>query len=209
MLNGSFSWSEDVVKVFENWSIWTAITFAVILGGVKGFKKFKQEFKPDNFITIHTEIHELLTELRVLTDAARAQVIQFHNGEYFMDGISMRKFSLTHESVEKGIESDGERLQGYLCSMFLPLLLMVNDNSPKVHYTADLPENYVKQYLESRNVEAFSVLPIKINNLITGFIMNQWCSGIKAEKIDQHFCLSELRKVTNNITVQLTQQKKS
>jgi len=209
MLNGSFSWSEDVVKVFESWSIWTAVAIAVLLGGLRGFKKIKSEFKRDNFITIHSEIHELLTELRVLTDAARAQVIQFHNGEYFMDGISMRKFSLTHESVEKGIESDGERLQGYLCSMFLPLLLLINENNPKIYYTVDLSENYVKQYLESRNVEAFSVLPIKINNMTTGFVMNQWCSGTKAEKVDQHYSAMELRKVANNITVQLTQQKKS
>jgi hypothetical protein len=207
MLNGSFSWSEDFVKVFENWTVWIAVATALVVGGLRGWKKIKTAWK-DNFIVVHSEIHENLTELRVLTDAARSQVIQFHNGEYFMDGISMRKFSLTHESVEKGVESDGERLQGYLCSMFLPLLLLINENNPKIHYTSDLPENYVKQYLESRNVEAFSVLPIRINNMITGFVMNQWCSGNKAEKIDQVYASAELRKVTNSITVQLAQQKR-
>ena len=104
MGNGVFNWNEDFIKVFEHWSIWIAIGSALILGGIKFFKKMKKEFIKDNFIQIHTEIHELLTELRVLTDSARTQVIQFHNGEYFIDGISMRKFSLTHESVEKGIE---------------------------------------------------------------------------------------------------------
>jgi hypothetical protein len=208
MPDGHFSWSEDVVKVFENWSIWVAIFFAVLIGGIKGFKKLKKVVVRDNFITVHSEIHELLTELRVLTDAARAQVIQFHNGEYFMDGISMRKFSLTHESVEKGVESDGERVQGFLCSIFLPLLLLINENNPKIHYTVDLPENYVKQYFESRNVEAFSVLPVKINNQTTGFCMIQWCSGYKAEKIDNVFSAGEMRKVTNSITVQLAQQKR-
>lgn len=208
MLNGSFSWSEDFVKVFENWTVWTAVFFGVLFGGIKGWKRISKELKKDNFIVVHSEIHELLTELRVLTDAARSQVIQFHNGEYFMDGISMRKFSLTHESVEKGVESDGERLQGYLCSMFLPLLLLINQNDAKIHYTSDLPETYVKQYFESRNVEAFSVLPVKINNMITGFIINQWCSGNKAEKIDEIYCLAEMRKVVNSITVQLAQQKR-
>ena len=165
MLNNNFNLSEDFVKVFENWTIWIAISFAVLVGAIKGIKKIKKEITSDNFITIHGEIHELLTELRVITDAARTQVIQFHNGEYFMDGISMRKFSLTHESVEKGIESDGERVQGFLCSMFLPLLLILIEDNPKVYFTTDLKENYVKQYFEARNVEAFSVLPIKINNL--------------------------------------------
>lgn len=207
MVNGNFSWAEDFTKVFESWSVWVAIAFAIILGSIKGVKRVKKALINDNFITVHGEIHELLTELRVLTDSARAQVMQFHNGEYFMDGISMRKFSLTHESVEKGIESDGERVQGYLCSIFLPLLLLINENDPKIHYTVDLKENYVKQYLESRNVEAFSVLPIKINNTITGFCMVQWCSGNKAENLDSVYCSAEMRKVTNSITVQLALQK--
>lgn len=208
MLNGHFSWAEDFTKVFENWTIWIAVFFAVVAGGFKGVKSLKKTINHDNFMVVHSEIHELLTELRVLTDSARAQVIQFHNGEYFMDGISMRKFSLTHESVQKGIESDGERVQGYLCSIFLPLLLLINDNEPKIHYTCDLKESYVKQYFESRNVEAFSVLPVKINGQITGFCMVQWCSGNKAEAVDPVYCAHEMRKVTNNITVQLAQQKR-
>jgi hypothetical protein len=179
---------------------------AVVLGGIKAWKSTKKLLKHDNFNLVHSEIHELLTELRVLTDAARTQVIQFHNGEYFMDGISMRKFSLTHESVEKGIESDGIRLQACLCSMFLPLLVLISENNPQIHYTTDLQETYVKQYLESRNVEAFSVLPVKINNMTTGFVMIQWCSGMKAEMVDKLHAVQEMKKVTNSITAQLAQQ---
>ena len=208
MLNGHLDWSEDFTKVFESWTVWIAVFFAVVVGSIKGFKGIKKVISGDNFIVVHSEIHELLTELRVLTDAARAQVIQFHNGEYFMDGISMRKFSLTHESVEKGVESDGERVQGYLCSMFLPLLLLINENNPKIQYTCDLKESYAKQYFESRNVEAFSVLPVKVNNQTTGFCMVQWCSGSKAESIDSVYCAKEMRKVTNNVIVQLAQQKR-
>jgi hypothetical protein len=68
-----------------------------VIGGVYGIMKFvKSRIKTDNFIEIHTEIHELLTELRVTTKCMRASILQFHNGEYTMDGISMRKFSVTH-----------------------------------------------------------------------------------------------------------------
>jgi hypothetical protein len=211
MGNGVFNWNEDFIKIFESFTIWSAVIFGVVIGVIKGIGKIKllkQNNKADNFITVHSEIHELLTEIRVLTDCARSQLIQFHNGEYFMDGISMRKFSLTHESVETGVESDGEKIQGYLCSMFLPLLLLINENNPKIHYTCDLKTSYVKQYFESRNVEAFSVLPIKLNNLTTGFVMLQWCSGNKAEKIDPNYCSAEMQKITDSITVQLAQQKR-
>lgn len=207
MQNGVFNWNEDFVKVFEHWSIWVAIATAIVIGGMKSWKRIKKIWHHDDFIQIHSEIHELLTELRVLTDSARTQIIQFHNGEYFMDGISMRKFSLTHESVEKGIESDGERIQGYLCSMFLPLLQLLTENNPKVRYVSDLKETYVKQYLDSRNVEAFSLLPIKINNTITGFVLAQWCNALKVENIDETYVQGEMKKITDSITIQLSLQK--
>jgi len=208
MGNGSFNITDDFVKIFELWTIGFAIVTAAVFALIKGIKKYKEIFGVDNFITVHSEIHELLTELRVLVDAARTQVIQFHNGEYFMDGISMRKFSLTHESVEKGIESDGERMQGFLCSMFLPLLLLVVENHAKIYFTVDLKDSHVKQYLESRNVEAFSVLPLQKQNQMTGFVMVQWCSGNKAENLDSVYCSGEIKKITDFVNAQLAHQKR-
>ena len=73
MVNGSFNIGEDFVKVFESWSIVLAIIAAVVFACIKSIKKYKETFGTDNFITVHSEIHELLTELRVLTDAARTQ----------------------------------------------------------------------------------------------------------------------------------------
>jgi hypothetical protein len=209
MVDGSFSLQQDFVKIFESITVYVAIAAAIIFGGWKAWKKYSKEFvTSDNFINIHTEIHEMLTELRVLTDAARAQVIQFHNGEYFMDGVSMRKFSVTHESLAIGIDSDANRIKNLLCSMFVPLLNIVLEDNPKVYYTVDLRNSYLKQYLESRNVEAFSVLPVTIQNAKTGFVMVQWCSSLKAERIDGVGVMGELIKVRDRITAQLGQQKR-
>jgi len=213
MQNGHFNIYEDFVKVFEGWSIYVAILAALVIAGIKGFKKIKTYVKTDSFFIIHSEIHELLTELRLLTDSARTQLLQLHNGEYFMDGVSMRKFSLTHESLEKTISSDGSRIRGLLCSMFIPLLTCVMENNPKMNYARDMKDSFFKQYLESRNVEAFSVLPIEIKNQITGFIMVQWCSILKAEAIEDNKTESipfykEMIKIRNSVEVQLTQQNK-
>ena len=38
-----------------------------------------------SFWSTHTKIHETLTELRVRTDSARAQVVQFHNSGNFFE----------------------------------------------------------------------------------------------------------------------------
>ena len=149
MLNGYFNISQDFVRVFEDWAVYTAIAIGVLIGLKKSWSKVKTQFKSDNFFVVHSEIHELLTELRILTDSARTQIIQFHNGEYFMDGISMRKFSITHESLIRGIGSCVGQMTGSLCSLFVPLLSLVLDNTPVITYTTDLKDSYFKQAIEN------------------------------------------------------------
>lgn len=207
MLNGYFNISQDFVRVFEDWAVYTAIAIGVLIGFRKSWSKIKTQFKSDNFFIVHSEIHELLTELRILTDSARTQIIQFHNGEYFMDGISMRKFSITHESLIRGIGSCVGQMSGSLCSLFVPLLSLVLDNTPVITYTTDLKDCYFKQFFESRNIEAFTVLPITVKNQVTGFVLVQWCSSIKAEEIDKELVVKEIGKIRNLIAIQLGLQK--
>ena len=92
MIDGHFSFSQDFVKVFEAYSAYVAVACAMMFGVWKAWTKYSKdrENNDNSFITVHGEIHEVLTELRVLTDSARAQVIQFHNGEYFMDGVDRK-----------------------------------------------------------------------------------------------------------------------
>jgi transcriptional regulator with GAF, ATPase, and Fis domain len=207
MLNGYFNISQDFVRVFEDWAVYTAIAIGVLIGFMKSWSKIKTQFITDNFFVVHSEIHELLTELRLLTDSARTQILQFHNGEYFMDGISMRKFSVTHESLTRGIGSCVGTMTASLCSLFVPLLTLVLDNTPVIIYTADLRESYFKQFFESRSIEAFMVLPISVKNQITGFLLVQWCSSLKAEEIDKDIAVKEIAKIRNLVAIQLGLQK--
>jgi hypothetical protein len=200
--NGFLSW-------FDTASIITGAVLGAVAATIKIFKKKKtSEEENKQFIQVHSEIHETLTELRVKTDAARAQIIQFHNGEYFMDGVSMRKFSLTHESLARGMSADSFRIKSLLCSMFLPLLNFIVENDPKIQYVGDMPHSFCKQFFEDNNVEGFSVLPIKIKNQITGFVLVQWCNINKLEALvseDIKECVQDARSA---IEVQLAQQKK-
>jgi len=209
MSNGSFSsLYEDSIKAFENWSIYSAGFIAFIYSVWKFVKKNKKRDYQVEFTSIHSEIHELLTELRLVTDSARTQVIQLHNGEYFMDGVSMRKFSVTHESLERGIDSCATRMHAVLCSLFIPLLTLVLENSAKIQYVTDLKDSYFKQFFESRNIEAFSVLPLKVKNQITGFLLVQWCNSKKIDDIEPVFVSHQVEKIRNAIQVQLLSQPK-
>jgi len=199
--------TDTILHWFEVASIVTAVTVGVFLTGVKLlFKKKCDENK--KFIQVHSEIHETLTELRIKTDAARAQVIQFHNGEYFMDGVSMRKFTLTHESLSRGMSADAGRIKGLLCSMFLPLLNAVVANDPKIISMYDLEHSFFKQFFEDNNVEGFCVLPITIKNQITGFVLLQWCNSTKFDLVDTGVVKEMMQTARSAIEVQIASQKK-
>jgi hypothetical protein len=200
-------------NMFSNWFDTASIITGAVLGSVaaviKIFGKKKDSIKENKeFIQVHSEIHETLTELRIKTDSARVQIIQFHNGEYFMDGVSMRKFSLTHESLARGMSADASRIKGLLCSMFLPLLNYIVQDEAVLVDVEKMPHSFCKQFFEDNNVEGFCVLPIKVKNQITGFLFAQWCNDIKYEYVNPIQTQELMESARNAIEVQLTSQKK-
>ena len=57
MLNGYFNISQDFVRVFEDWAVYTAIAIGVLIGFMKSWSKIKTQFRSDNFFVVHSEIH--------------------------------------------------------------------------------------------------------------------------------------------------------
>ena len=56
----------------------------------------------------HSKIKQMLTELRVETRADRAHVVQFHNGDYYDNHSSIKKFTYCYEALKNGVSSQGE-----------------------------------------------------------------------------------------------------
>jgi hypothetical protein len=194
----------DPTKFLEATTLVVAGTLGVIWGIVKFWQGKK---KDDNFIEVHTEIHELLTELRVKNSAMRASIIQFHNGEYTMDGISMRKFSVTHESTHKGYTSQVMKLKGTLCSMYIPLLTKIVENKSTIHHTNMLPHSYVKGFFEDENVSQYACLPLKNKGANVGFILVQWHHDFEIPSEAQEEAMNIFENLRDSIAIQLSQQK--
>jgi hypothetical protein len=159
---------------------------------------------PDNcFWQTHTRLHETLTELRVRTDSARTQIIQFHNGGQFLDGISMKKLSLTHESLDKGVSSELPHKQDILMSLCIDGLNMLLKDNPVIHIVEDMEDSWCKQFYQSSNIIAFAFLPIKKNKQAIGYVMVQWCSWSKADVVEDEVVSKELEDARALIEVQL------
>ena len=200
----------------EHWFEFGGILAAILAGGlisgykvakVRGMKllekRKKEEFPSSFYWSTHTHIHESLTELRVNTDCARAQVVQFHNGGYFLDGISMKKMSLTHESLAPGVSSEMGIKKDLLLSMCIDGLNLLMINEPKLHITDSLEDSWCKQLLQNSNVVSFSFLPLKRKNLIIGYVMCQWCSWTKTDEIDEDFISENIKDARKRLEIQL------
>ena len=195
----------ELPKIVESIAWWVAGGLGIGLG-VKKFWKSKK--KTDNFIIIHSEINELLTELRLISDSMRVSVLQFHNGEYFMDGISMRKFSITHESSHKGYTSQAIKFKNTLCSLFIPLLTRVIENKPLIYSVEAMPSgSYAKHFFEDEYISHVACLPVKNKNINVGFILIQWHKDYAPDLSREEKLMTHFTNVRDSIEVQLSYQK--
>ena len=194
----------DPLKVIEG------ISLAVmgILGIGWGITKFwKSKEKSDNFIAIHTEIHELLTELRLNAGSMRATVLQFHNGEYFMDGISMRKFSITHESSHRGYISQAVKFKNVLCSLYIPLLNRILEEKAIIYNVEAMSESYAKHFFEDENISHYACLPLKNKAVNVGFVLIQWHEDFKPNMDKEHAMMEHFKTIKDSIELQLSYQR--
>jgi hypothetical protein len=183
---------------------------ATVVGVVVYFlrwKKNKRERYNIEYWKTHSDIHESLTELRLECDSARAQLIQFHNGEYFIDGISMKKLSMTHESLHGGVSAQYPKLREILISMFIEYIQALLSEPITIRKIGQLRPSIFKQILEADNVEAYMATTIKNKGKITGYIMVQWCNKVTFETINIESCKKAMQKAKDSIEVSLLQQK--
>ena len=195
----------EVPKTVESIAWWVA---GVLGLGIGVHRFWKSKTKTDNFILIHGEINERLTELRVSSNSMRVSVMQFHNGEYYMDGISMRKFSVSHESSYKGYTSQALKFKNTLCSLFIPLVTKVLENRPLIYSVNALPENsFTKHFFEDEFISHFACLPLKNKNTTVGFILIQWHKDYQPTLAQEETFMKHFEEIRGSVEMQLSYQK--
>ena len=178
--------------------IWVTIgesagVFAVglVLGvvGVIRRKKISLKWssaKEQKFAQKHSQIHELLTELRVTVRASRCLAFQFHNGGNFSDGTSIKRFSVTHESCIAGTISMILESQDVLLTRYVDVIRVMDESPSKIISVSTLPPSSFRSGLEINNVEFFSITPLRCADGLTplGFLCCHWCSSDQLDEIE-------------------------
>jgi hypothetical protein len=209
------------VDVFGSWAEVGMVMAAIVAGFLMIYPMIKSRRKnlckswskqaptSKSFLSMHSRIHEYLTELRVVLDGCRTLVCHFHNGGEFLDGTSMKKFSLTHESTNPGVSDVRLDSQDVLLTLYVELLEHVVRNDPKPVMVNDLPDCHWKRVLESQQVVLFSLIPLHdvSGAVITGFLCTEWCSLSKADEVTDDVVEFEVREKSRLIQVELAKQK--
>ena len=127
-------------------------------------------YDPNQHSSIVTALEYVLAE----TEADRAYVLEFHNGEHYFSGRSQQKLSCTYEVVSEGISSECHKIQNVRTSNFHGLTKDIASEKtfkcPNLEkYTDDIT---FKSFLEDKGVKSMFARPIKtLNGKILGIII--------------------------------------
>ena len=210
------------IDIFGSWveagMVLAALGAGILLGYpmIKSFLAKRKENKSiwkelptsQKFVSLHTKVHEHLTELRVRADAGRAQVVQFHNGGKFIDGSSMKRFSLTHESCRSGVSETRHTRQDVILTMFGEMLEIVTADEGTPILTSNLPDCHFKRHLEANSVILFSLVPIRNANgmNVIGCLSIEWCSWVKADAVQDEDIVPMVKEKRRYIEAELAAQ---
>ena len=173
---------------FSNfWFETGTVVVSFIMGGILVFMtNIKKMIKPTENLPIlvdcdkltkeNSRIHEILTELRIVSNCNRASISQFHNGGHFLDGSSMLKSSITHESSDILTLPTITDYQGILLSRFNVLMNILHKNNISIQYVREMKSSLCKYFMESKGVEIFAVVSIySLDGLnIIGYASVEW-----------------------------------
>jgi hypothetical protein len=196
----------------------------VIAGMVAGvsylrnrFKSWKKQEEIDAAITAaitvddirrYGQVQEILTTLRNQCGADRVQILQFHNGGKFLDGSSMKRMSVTHESCSNGVAYEYMHLQAVLATLLWEKIELVKKDEPQIHLVKNLSESNLRTYCRSKGTEAFAVLPIHKDALVIGFINLDWLDEETAPHKPMEFA-AMFEEQRNYIELQLAKDHKN
>jgi len=174
---------------------------------------WKKQEEIDAAITVddirrYGQVQEILTTIRNSCDADRVQILQFHNGGKFLDGSSMKRMSVTHESCSYGVAYEYMHMQAVLATLLWEKIEMVKKDEPQIYIVKNLSESTLRTYCRSKGTEAFAVLPIRKDTLVIGFVNLDWLDEetIPSNPIEFATILEEQR---NYIELQLAKEGKN
>ena len=133
--------------------------------------KEKSESITNEDVSSMIEIQEFLDSLIEKWGIDRGAIYQFHNGGKFFNGVSMKKYSLTHESTAPGIARVKESNQNVFVTEHPHLMKQLSENVIFSTVITDPSLDYIRDRLEEQGIVQIISVPIRsLNNILLGFV---------------------------------------
>ena len=133
--------------------------------------KEKNEALTSEDVSSMMEIQEFLDSLIDKWEIDRGAIYQFHNGGKFFNGVSMKKYSLTHESTAPGIVKVKESNQNVFVTEHPYLMKQLSESIIFSTPIEDPALDYIRDRLEEQGIVQIISVPIRsLNNVILGFV---------------------------------------
>ena len=133
--------------------------------------KEKSESITNEDVSSMMEIQEFLDSLIQKWDIDRGAIYQFHNGGKFFNGVSMKKYSLTHESTAPGIAKVKESNQNVFVTEHPYLMKQLSESVIFSTLIEDPSLDYIRDRLEEQGIVQIISVPIRsLNNTLLGFV---------------------------------------
>ena len=198
----------EAEKIHEWFQIGVGLAF-IVSGAVYGFRQMKKMLdkkksrkSEESFNKVNMKIWELLTEFRMRFGISRASVIQFHNGGKFMDGSSMRRMSISHQSCDQKVPSTTQFRQDVLISRFIEIIEILHENDPKIRKVESEHDSNSKKFYEINDTVWFSLLPIQCSDSLTiqGYISVEWCDLGSLDKVVETEFIDAFEEIRDQVS---------
>jgi hypothetical protein len=132
----------------------------------------------DNDILIENALYGLMKECK----SDRAYIFRFHNGITYYTGSHKSKMSCDYEVVEKGISSEGQRLQDIPTGLYANWLKRVIQYKMFVVDINEIEDLRTRDILESQGIKGIAVVPYYRGGKILALVGVDFVTNIDKEK---------------------------
>jgi hypothetical protein len=136
----------------------------------------------DNDILIENSLYELMKDCK----SDRAFIFRFHNGVTYYNGSHKSKMSCDYEVVEKGISSEGQRLQDIPTGLYANWLKRVIQYKMFVVDVKEIDDLRTRIALESQGIQGIAVAPYYRDGKVLALIGVDYVKQISEEEKIQY-----------------------
>jgi hypothetical protein len=136
----------------------------------------------DNDILIENSLYELMKDCK----SDRAFIFRFHNGVTYYNGSHKSKMSCDYEVVEKGISSEGQRLQDIPTGLYANWLKRVIQYKMFVIDVKEIDDLRTRIALESQGIQGIAVAPYYRDGKVLALIGVDYVKQISEEEKIQY-----------------------